>query len=85
MKKINLFFDVGSTLHHPLTENWFITPNFFNILGYIDLDIVLDARTKVTNKFVTCRFVNHMSHLLENSSFHVPTCIFCLTYLFIFF
>ena len=53
MKKINLFFDVGSTLHHPLTENWFITPNFFNTLGYIDLDIVLDARTKVTNNFVT--------------------------------
>lgn len=41
--KINLFFDVGSTLHHPLTGNWFITPNFFNILGYIDLDIVLDS------------------------------------------
>ncbi len=41
--KINLFFDIGSTLHHPLTGNWFITPNFFNILGKIDLDIVLDA------------------------------------------
>lgn len=44
--KVNLFFDVGSTLHHPLTGNWFITPNFFNILGNIDLDIVLDAIRK---------------------------------------
>lgn len=42
----NLFFDVGSTLHHPVTGNWFITPNFFNILGKIDLDIVLDAIEK---------------------------------------
>lgn len=41
--KTNLFFDVGSTLHHPLSGNWFITPNFFKILGNIDLDIVLDA------------------------------------------
>lgn len=45
MKK-NLFFDVGSTLHYPVTGNWFITPNFFNILGNIDLDIVLDAIEK---------------------------------------
>lgn len=45
MKK-NLFFDVGSTLHHPISGNWFITPNFFNILGNIDLDIVLDAIEK---------------------------------------
>jgi putative hydrolase of the HAD superfamily len=45
MKK-NLFFDVGSTLHHPITGNWFITPNFYNILGNIDLDIVLDAIEK---------------------------------------
>lgn len=42
MKK-NLFFDVGSTLLHPSSGNWFITPNFFNILGEIELDIVLDA------------------------------------------
>ena len=41
--KINLFFDVGSTLHHPITGNWFITPNFFNILGTVELDIVLEA------------------------------------------
>ena len=41
--KINLFFDVGSTLHHPTTGNWFITPNFFNILGTVELDIVLEA------------------------------------------
>lgn len=45
MKK-NLFFDVGSTLYYPVTRNWFITPNFFNILGDIDLDIVLDAIEK---------------------------------------
>lgn len=41
--KINLFFDVGSTLHHPATGNWFITPNFFKIIGQIDLDLILDA------------------------------------------
>lgn len=45
MKK-NLFFDVGSTLHYPVTGNWFITPNFFNIIGQIDLDIVLDSIEK---------------------------------------
>lgn len=45
MKK-NLFFDVGQTLAHPKSGNWFITPNFYNILGDIDLDIVLSAESK---------------------------------------
>ncbi len=44
--KINLFFDVGSTLHHPITGNWFITPNFYSILGNIDEELVLDAIEK---------------------------------------
>jgi|GEM_PF-4485413 len=38
MKK-NLFFDVGQTLAHPKTGNWFITPNFYNILGDTPLRI----------------------------------------------
>ena len=45
MKK-NLFFDVGQTLAHPKTGNWFITPNFYNILGDIDLDIILSTEAK---------------------------------------
>lgn len=45
MKK-NLFFDVGQTLAHPKSGNWFITPNFYNILGEVDLDIVLSAESK---------------------------------------
>ena len=45
MKK-NLFFDVGQTLAHPKTGNWFITPNFYNILGDIDLDIILSSEAK---------------------------------------
>ena len=42
MKK-NLFFDVGSTLHYPVTKNWFITPNFFNIVGTINKQVIEDA------------------------------------------
>lgn len=45
MKK-NLFFDVGQTLAYPKTGNWFITPNFYNILGDIDLDIILSSEAK---------------------------------------
>lgn len=51
MKK-NLFFDVGSTLHYPVTKNWFITPNFFNIVGDIDKNLVELA-------------INHNKHLLD--------------------
>ena len=42
MKK-NLFFDVGSTLHYPVTKNWFITPNFFKITGPIDKEKVITS------------------------------------------
>lgn len=45
MKK-NLFFDVGSTLHYPVTKHWFITPNFFNILGDLDKSLVEDVMLK---------------------------------------
>lgn len=42
----NLFFDVGRTLLYPVTKNWFITPNFFNIVGEMDKELL----TKAINK-----------------------------------
>ncbi len=45
MKK-NLFFDVGRTLLYPTSGNWFITPNFYNILGEVDLDMIESAINK---------------------------------------
>ena len=49
MKK-NLFFDVGSTLLYPRTKEWFIPPNYNNILGDIDFDLLKKYTAK--NKFL---------------------------------
>lgn len=45
MKK-NLFFDVGSTLLYPRTKEWFIPPNYNNILGDIDFDLLKNIQPK---------------------------------------
>lgn len=42
MKK-NLFFDVGRTLIKPKSGNWFITPNFYNIVGDMDKELLEKA------------------------------------------
>lgn len=72
MKK-NLFFDVGSTLHYPVTKNWFITPNFFNIIGDYDKKVIeqaisnnkhlLDERnisTEVEEYEMFCKFYSYV-------------------------
>lgn len=38
--KRNLFFDVGRTLLYPTTGSWFITPNFYNIVGPMDKELL---------------------------------------------
>lgn len=45
MKK-NLFFDVGRTLVKPKSGNWFITPNFYNIVGPMDTEMLEKAIKK---------------------------------------
>lgn len=42
MKK-NLFFDVGRTLIKPKSGNWFITPNFYNIVRDMDKELLEKA------------------------------------------
>lgn len=49
MKK-NLFFDVGSTLLYPRTQNWFIPPNYAKILNNIDKEDLKKSISK--NKYL---------------------------------
>lgn len=52
MDKIKyLILDYGDVLFYPGTEHWFITPNFYEIIGkdYIDINCLDKALAKVSN------------------------------------
>lgn len=44
--KQNLFFDIGNTLNYPVTGHWFITPNFYKLVGKTDEKLLLSAINK---------------------------------------
>ena len=75
MKK-NLFFDVGRTLIKPKSGNWFITPNFYNIVGDMDKELLekaikrnlhlLDERNILTEDQEYDMFCKFYLNVLEN-------------------
>ena len=75
MKK-NLFFDVGRTLIKPKSGNWFITPNFYNIVGDMDKELLekaikrnlhlLDERDILTEDEEYDMFCKFYLNVLEN-------------------